>query len=186
MKKITCVLFLLTIFQSFAFGKTILKNELCGKLSQDFSFGAFAFYTNGMLFDPYSLRKGKGVKFIDTTRKSLEKKMTEFCKTKTTSTSIEDFRDKFKSTCSDECSEQFSLSKDALENDAKVVCLTICDKSKDKLDLFIEGINLGKNLSQKESSDCSKGVSDTSRSENSIKNFNSIIEHAKPSSTLQQ
>ena len=190
MKKITCALFLIVNFQSLAFGKTILKDEECKGLSSKVSISAFSFDTNGALLDPYGLRKGKGVEYFAKTRAALENKMNAFCKSDKAGVTVEDFRNEYHNTCAIECQDQSSVFKDPLigankpKRDADTVCLTICNKTLDKLDMFIEGIELGKKHSQKPENDCTAGVSDSSRNKVKVKDIDAIIDHVKSSSNV--
>lgn len=190
MKRTTFALFLIVNLQSFAFGKTIIKEEKCVKLAVNVSIVEFSFDTNGMLYDPYKLRKDKGGDFIDKTRTALDKKMEEFCKSEKAGVSIEEFRDKFHESCSDECQNQSKMFKDTLfgnmKTNADSVCMEICNKTSDKLDMFIEGIDLGKNLTKKGSGDCSASVSDSGRGVVKTKDFDTIIENVKSSPVIHK
>lgn len=192
MKKTTLILFLIANFHSFAFGKTIIKDEKCVRLAGDVSIVAFSFDTNGTLYNPYQLSKGKGVEYIQNTRTALEKKMVEFCKSEKKGVSIEDFRDKFHGACSNECQEQSSMFKapligtNSMKSNADTVCLSICNKTRAKLDMFIGGIELGKSLTKKGSGDCSASVSDAGRATVKTKDFDTVIENVKSSSATEK
>lgn len=192
MKRAFFVLFLIVNLQSFAFGKTIIKEEKCTRLASDVSIVAFSFDTNGMLYAPYQLQKGKGIEYIDKTRTALNHKMVEFCQSEKAGVFIEEFRDKFHGACSNECQEQSSIFKDPLigtnsmKMNADTVCLSICNKTKDKLDMFIEGIDLGKNLTKKGSGECGASISNSGRGVVKTKDFDTIIENVKSSSAIQK
>ncbi|MDD4976680.1 MAG: hypothetical protein PHY93_20160 [Bacteriovorax sp.] len=192
MKRAISVLFLIANLQSVAFGYTFINEEKCSKLAVQVSTVAFSFDSTDVLYSPYKLNKDKGVEYVNKTRTALANKMMQFCKSNIEGVFIEDFKDKFHGTCSNECQEQSSMFSDPLIGDnymkrnADTVCLSICNKTKEKLDMFIEGIELGKNLAKKASGDCSTSVSDSGRSKVNTKNVDSIIEHAGSSSSIKK
>lgn len=178
-------LILLASFHSFAFGKTIVKEEKCINLANDVSMTAFSFDTNSMLYTPYELNKGKGAEYINKVRVALNDRITKFCKSDKAGVAIEEFRDEFHGACSDECQEQSSMFKDPLiganrmKVNADAACLSICNKTRGKLDVLIDGIELGKSLTKKGSGDCSASVLDVNRGIIKTKDFDAVIENVK-------
>lgn len=157
--------------------KTTINEEDCLKFAGKVSIFAFSIDLDGnnFLYRSYELNKGKGAEYMDNTRKALEQKMIDFCKSNKP-VFIEDFQEKYHMACSNECQEQSSIFKDHLlsgknfKTNADSICLSICNRTYDKFDFFVDGINLGKNISKKRQHDCSKGVSDSRQNKGDPKN----------------
>ena len=117
--------------------------------------------------------------------------MVKFCQSEKEGVAIEAFRDKFNETCSNECQDQSSIFKDPLIGDnsmkmnADAVCLSICNSTRKKLEMFIEGVGLGRSLSEKDSADCSASVTNSGRNVTN-KDFDTVIKEVRSSSATQQ
>ena len=192
MKSLTAALLIIAALQSLAFGETIIKEEKCKSLAHNLSITAFSSNNNGMLYAPYKLSEDKGEEYINKTRRALQEKMLKFCESKKVGVSVEEFRDKHHEVCSSECQEQSSIFKDPLiganktKMNADTVCLSICNKTRGKLDMFIEGIGLGKSLSKEASADCSASVSNSGRDIIKTDDLDSVNKKVKSSSATQQ
>ncbi len=159
---------------------TAIDEDKCKSMAVDVSIVAFSGDTNGMLYDPYDLRKGDGAIFINQTRRTIKEELNEFCKNEKMSATLEKFKDKFHVTCSSACQDQSQIFKsEKKKTTADTVCLSICNNTYRSLERSIEAANLAKSSSNKSAADCSASVSNVGRGITQTKDFDKIIDKAK-------
>lgn len=160
-----------------------INEDKCKSLAVDVSTVAFSGDTNGMLYDPYDLRKGDGATFINQTKRAIKEELNEFCKNEKTGATLEKFKDKFHMTCSSSCQDQSKMFRsERKKTTADTVCLSICNNTYRSLEMAIDAANLAKSSINKRAGDCSANVSNASRGITQTKDFDKIIEKVKSGS----
>lgn len=181
-KSIFTLCLLIATFGNTVFAGTAIDDEKCKSLASDVSIVAFSGDTNGMLYDPYDLRKGDGATYISQTRKAIKEEMVEFCKSEKAVT-LEKFREKFHGTCSSSCQDQSKIIKNKnAQMNADTVCLSVCNKTDRSLEMYIAGANLAKSAAKKENADCSSSVSSAGRGMIKTKDLDEVAEKAQSAS----
>jgi hypothetical protein len=163
MKKIILILSIIMSLGSFA--KIPLSEVNCKKLSIIASIRAFSPDINSILYTPYSLSKGEGMEFIQKAREALDKKMSDYCNTKKSDGTIEEFVDQYTNVCSQECQDQSKTLKDTkVAKNGDSVCLSICNKSTQLLVAYGDGQKEGFEYAQKKM-DCIGDVNSGDRNQ---------------------
>ena len=160
-----------------------IDEDKCNSMAIEVSTVAFSGDTNGMLYDPYDLRKGDGATFINQTRRAIKEELNLFCKNEKTGATLEKFRDKFHTTCSSSCQDQSKMFRsERKKTTADTVCLSICNNTYRSLEMAIQAANLVKSSANKNNVDCSASVSNASRGITQTKDFDKIIDKVKSGS----
>jgi hypothetical protein len=176
--KFLAMVFIIVGLQTKVHAATILTFDTCTDLVGEFAIDDFSFDSDGnnALYTSYKLNNVAGVDFINNTRKNLVKTLQHLCNSKNGKVTIEELKELHHDACSDECIKQSSSFKPSfagsykMKENANMACLTVCNRTQRKINMFIKGINVGKINNSKNTSDCGAGVTSTGR--NIIKSTN--------------
>lgn len=191
MKKIIFTLALIASFKILAFEDTMLKVDVCSKLSSKVSNSLFSSDLNEASFENSS-SVNIDLDYVKNMRIELEFKMKDYCKINLRGVSVGDFTQRFQTNCGVSCKTQSSKFKDPVFGENKIKrfaekkCLAICNEAKNKLDIFMEGIEYGASITKNENANCSSSIYSSGRNIVKTKDIEPIVKEVESKSAIQK